>query len=73
MNFKKITVKPIAGAIGAEINGIDLAQDIDDQTIAEIAQAQRDHLVILFRDRDIKPAQHLAFANRFSDILEYQW
>lgn len=56
MNFKKITVKPIAGAIGAKINGIDLAQNIDDQTIAEIAQAQRDHLVILFRDQDIKPA-----------------
>jgi taurine dioxygenase len=71
MTFETIKVNPIAGNIGAEIHGIDLAQEISDQTIAEIARAQRDHLVIFFRDQDITPAQHLALVKRFGDILEY--
>jgi len=64
-------VNPIAGNIGAEILGIDLSQDISDETIKEIAQAQRDHLVVFFRDQDITPAQHIAIIERFGDILEY--
>jgi len=69
--FETIRVKPISGAIGAEIHGIDLAGEISDQVIGEIAQAQRDHLVVFFREQDITPTQHLAIAKRFGDILEY--
>ncbi len=71
MNYDTINVQPVAGAIGAEIHGLDLAQSLDDQTIAEIARAQREHLVVFFRDQEITPAQHLALARRFGDILEY--
>jgi len=34
-----ITVSPIAGALGAEIGGVDLASDLSDDTVAEIRQA----------------------------------
>jgi len=71
MMYETISVKPISGAIGAEIHDIDLAGDISDQTVEEIARAQRDHLVVFFRDQDITPTQHLAIAKRFGDILEY--
>ena len=71
MTFKTIDVKPIAGNIGAEIHGIDLSKDISDETIEEIAQAQRDYLVVFFRDQDITPAQHIEFIERFGEILEY--
>ena len=71
MNHETIKVKPVAGAIGAEIHGVDLSGDIDDQTIAEIAQAQREHLVVFFRDQDITPARHLALAKRFGEVVEY--
>ena len=64
MNYETIRVKPVAGAIGAEIHGIDLTRDLDDQTIAEIAQEQREHLVVFFRDQDITPARHLALVTR---------
>jgi len=43
-----ITVTPIAGCIGAEIGDVDVAEDLDDSTIAEIRQALLDHCVIFF-------------------------
>lgn len=71
MAYETITVKPVAGAIGAEIHGVDLSGDVSDRTIADVAQAQRDFLVVFFRDQDITPAQHLALAERFGEVLEY--
>ncbi len=71
MNDETIVVKPVAGAIGAEIHGVDLSGDISDRTIGEIAQAQREHLVVFFRDHEITPAQHLALAKRFGEVVEY--
>lgn len=39
-------VDPISGALGAEIHGVDIAQDLDDVTIGAIRQALLDHCVI---------------------------
>jgi taurine dioxygenase len=64
---RRIEVKPIAGALGAEIRGVDLAA-LDDATFEEIKEAWLEHLVIFFRDQDITPAQQVAFAKRFGDI-----
>lgn len=66
-----ITIKRVAGALGAEIGGVDLSQNLDGAIIAEIRQALLDHLVIFFRGQNITPAQHLAFAQRFSEPEEY--
>ena len=65
-----IGIHPVAGALGAEISGVDLAQ-VDDGTIAEIRQAWLEHLVIFFRDQDLSPAQFLAFARRIGEPIEY--
>lgn len=67
MRSTRIEVAPVAGAIGAEIRGVDLAR-LDDATFAEIRQAFRDHGVIFFRDQDITPEQHIALARRFGPI-----
>lgn len=67
-DYRHITVSPIAGACGAEIGGVDLAQPLDDATLAEIRQAFLDNLVIFFRDQDITPEQHKAFARHFGDL-----
>ena len=48
-----LEVEPIAGAIGAEITGVDLA-DLDDATVAEIRRAWLEHLVVFFRDQDAR-------------------
>ena len=70
MEYSRIQVEPVAGALGAEITGIDLANDLDDGTIAEIRAAWLENLVVFFRDQNITPTQHIAFAKRFGDIAE---
>ncbi|MCY3980874.1 MAG: TauD/TfdA family dioxygenase, partial [Alphaproteobacteria bacterium] len=59
--FQHIEAKPVAGALGAEISGIDLGH-IDEETLDEIRRALHEYLVIFFRGQDITPAQQLAFA-----------
>ena len=63
--MSNIEVSPIAGALGAEIFGVDLSQPFDDATFAEIRKAYDENLIIFFRDQKITPEQHLAFAGRF--------
>ena len=66
-----LDIRPVAGALGAEISGVDLSEDLSDETIADIRQALLNHHVIFFRDQDITPDQHLAFAKRFGETVEY--
>src|SRR6266478_2702689 len=66
-----IRVQPVAGALGAEISGVDLAKDLSDDTVAAIRRAWLQHLVIFFRDQDLSPAEFLAFARRFGEPIEY--
>jgi taurine dioxygenase len=63
-------VQTVAGALGAEILGVDLAK-LDDAMVAEIRRQWLDHLVIFFRDQDLTPAQFLTFARRFGEPIEY--
>jgi taurine dioxygenase len=66
-SYKRITVQPVAGALGAAISGVDLAQ-IDDETFDEIVTAWKEHLVIFFRDQRLSPDQQIAFSKRFGEI-----
>jgi len=63
-------IRPVAGALGAEISGVDLAK-LDDATAAAIRHAWLEHLVVFFRDQDLTPAQFLGFAQRFGEPIEY--
>ena len=64
-------IKPIAGAIGAELLGVELSSDLPDSTITAIRQALLDHLVIFFRDQDLPPDRFLALAHHFGMPIEY--
>ena len=64
-------VRRLSGSIGAEILGIDLASEPDDNAIGEIRQVWLEHNVIFFRDQDLPPAMFLAFAKRFGEVVEY--
>ncbi len=63
--FHRIRVRPIAGALGAEIEGVDLAQPLDEATVAEIRLALLDHLVIFLRDQELTPEQLKRFGGHF--------
>jgi taurine dioxygenase len=65
----RLEVRPIAGALGAEIHGVDLASDLDDATIAEIRQALLDHCVIFFRDQSLDADQQKRFGRRFGELF----
>jgi len=64
----KLEIRPMSGALGAEIRGVDLAAGVDDETFARIRAAFLEHGVIVLRDQDLAPEQHLAFARRFGPI-----
>jgi len=68
MAQQTISVTPIAGALGAEIGGVDLARDLSDAVVGEIRRALLAHHVIFFRDQRLSPEQHLAFGRRFGEL-----
>ncbi|MEO0983880.1 MAG: TauD/TfdA family dioxygenase [Pseudomonadota bacterium] len=69
MAYKSIQVKPVAGALGAEIFGADLTKDLDNETFDDIHQAFLDHQVIFFRDQaGLSPERHKAFGRRFGGL-----
>ena len=60
-------VTPIAGALGAEVEGVDLAA-LNDESFAFIKQAFLNHHVLMFHDQNLTPEQHLAVGRRFGDL-----
>jgi taurine dioxygenase len=69
MRNSRVDVRPIAGALGAEILGVNIADDLDAPTIAEIRDALNQYCVVFFRDQELDGERHKAFARRFGDIF----
>ena len=67
MSCKAFNLSPVAGGLGAEISGVDLATPLGEAAIAEIRQALLDHLVIFFHDQHLTPEQNLASRSLSSD------
>jgi hypothetical protein len=62
-------LRPVAGQIGAEVEGVDLSRPIDDALAAELRRALVDHLVLFFRDQALAPEHQLAFTRLFGPVL----
>uniref|UniRef100_UPI001ABF7FD5 TauD/TfdA dioxygenase family protein n=1 Tax=Streptomyces carpinensis TaxID=66369 RepID=UPI001ABF7FD5 len=62
-----IEVEPVAGHIGAEITGVDLAGDLDDAVVARIRAAVLRWKVVFFRGQRLDHAAHVEFARRFGE------
>ncbi|MGA0607430.1 TauD/TfdA dioxygenase family protein [Phenylobacterium sp. VNQ135] len=63
-----LNIRRVAGALGAEISGVDLSRPLSDDTVAGIRRALVEHQVIFFRDQDLTPAQQTAFGARFGPL-----
>jgi len=61
-------IKTLTPHIGAEIIGVDLAEALSDETMAEIHQAHLDHMVLVFRDQKLNREQHKAFGAKFGKL-----
>jgi taurine dioxygenase len=70
-NNRHIEVRPLAGALGAEVVGVDMARDLDDDAVKEVRQALLDYLVIFLRDQKVTPQEQVAFARHFGEPMEY--
>lgn len=69
--YLRIKVQPVAGALGAEIDGIDLSSKLDAETVEEIKNAFTDHMVIYFRDQALTPQLLAQFAENFGPLTRH--
>ncbi len=68
-----VRVNRIAGALGAEVSGVDLSRPLSDAAIGEIRAALLDNLVIFFHDQQLSPEQQLDFGRRFGDLQVHEF
>lgn len=71
VGYETIVVRPMEGALGAEIEGVDASQPLSDQTVRETRRALLEYQVLCFRDQNLTPEQHLQFSKHFGDIDTY--
>ncbi len=62
-----VEVRPVAGHIGADITGVDLAGDLDETAVAGIRAALLRWKVVFFRGQRLDHASHVALARRFGE------
>jgi taurine dioxygenase len=68
MDYSLIEVKPITGAVGAEIYGINLNKEISKDQFKEVKKAFGQYGVIFFRDQKLSPDQEINFAEQWGKI-----
>ena len=73
-DYEHIEVRPLTGALGAEILGpagaaLDV-RDVDDEVFAEIRRAAVDHLVVFLRDQTFDLDSFQAFGTRWGPFGE---
>ena len=66
-----MNIKKVAGALGAELSGLDLAAGLSADAAAEVRQALLDNGVIFLRRQPPTPVQFLAFGVSVVLVLRY--
>lgn len=64
----RFEVRRVAGFIGAELVGVDIGDDLDQQTVDEIRQAILKHKVVFLRDQSLTHEKHIRFTRRFGPL-----
>jgi taurine dioxygenase len=63
-----LKVKKLADALGAEIEGLDLSQQISAERFADVRAAWLEHLVLRIRAQKLTDPQILAFSRNFGEL-----
>src|SRR5438093_268463 len=61
-------IRPLGSVLAAEIVGIDLARSLDDTARAAIHKALLDHQVIVIRDVDLSPEDHILLGEQLGEV-----
>ena len=64
----KVTVRPTGAALGADMEGVDLARPLLAETVAAIRQAWGDHLVLRFRGQTLSDADLMRFSRHLGEL-----
>jgi taurine dioxygenase len=64
----QLDAEPISGVLGAMVKGVDLSQDLSDETIHALRTGFVDHQVLFFRDQNLDAEQQMAFGRRFGEL-----
>jgi taurine dioxygenase len=65
---QRFEVRRFDAPVGAEVLGLDISKPINAADFARIHRAHLDHHVLVFRDQQITPDQHIAFSRRFGPL-----
>jgi taurine dioxygenase len=68
MEAQNMTVRPTGAALGADIDGVDLAQPLPSAAVDGIKQAWADHLVLRFRGQQLDDDQLMRFSALFGEL-----
>ena len=66
-----LDIIPLAGALGAEIRGLDLSQELSDKIHQQVRALLNEYEVIFFRDQDITAARQKALALSFGPLQSH--
>src|SRR5438067_321588 len=66
--YRRITVSPLNGALGAEIGGVDAGAELPPGVAAELRQALAEFNVIFLRDQALDAPGLAAFAETFGEL-----
>ena len=69
--YQSIQVSPLAGALGAEIAGVELNTLEDNAAWSEILRAFVEYSVIVFRGQDLSPADLMRVGGKFGEPCHY--
>ena len=70
--YRHFDVTPVTGAIGAVIEGIDLA-NASDEAIDELERALIDHIALMIRDQNLEPSDQVNLARRLGTPLPWPY
>ncbi len=64
--------RKLSNALGAEITGFKINDDVGQETIDALRNAFLKYQVLLFRDQDISFETHIAFSRKFGDLDNHE-
>ncbi len=65
---ERLKITPTGAPIGAYVEGVDLSQELEEELFSQIEDAYDLYGVLVFRNQELTPEQHIAFGRRFGPL-----
>jgi alpha-ketoglutarate-dependent taurine dioxygenase len=66
-----VRAKPVTPLLGAEIEGVDTAQDISPETLAQLNDALIEDQLLILRQQNLTIEQQIAFSSNFGELEQF--